>query len=317
MTAIYTLTDFERIGSGTYELDSVALDNINYLCQVIGYTPDTKNTYINQYNTGVTVTHSKKPKEREVRYKAKPKDEEWKRPAFKATVFAALDNTQSLIGDIRILFNKIKESNCEETAQQIIAKIEEIRDSVDYGDDAEMGDKMRQLYDAIYKVAISNKMFSKQYAYVITTINVKYELHELFDQKVEDYFKSMEDIVDVDSNIDYDAYCNFTASNNTRKNITNLLCEMEKLGEGSREYDLCSKLFKRVEENLDTLSKQKEIEEVTENLVIVFSHFTNLIHEYKSRIKTLASFKAGEKPGLTSRTRFKYVDLAETGTKLA
>lgn len=311
---IYQLNTFETIGSGAYELDQSVLDNINYLCGVIGYTPDTKNTYINQYNTGSTVVHSKKPKEREVRYKPKPKDDEWKRPAFKATVFAALDNTQSLIGDIRILFNKIKESNCEDTTNQIIAKIEEIRDSVDFGDDAEMGDRMRQLYDSIYKIAISNKMFSKQYAHVITTINVKYDLHELFAQKVEEYFKSMEDIVDVDSNQDYDAYCNFTAANNTRKNITNLLCEIEILQNAlplQNSLPMCEKLFKRVEDNLDNASKQKEIEEITENLVIIFSHFAQTLEDYKPRIKTIAALKAGEKPGLSSRTRFKYVDLAE------
>lgn len=311
-SCIYKLANFESIGTGSYKLDQEVLNGIEYLCQVLGYTPETKNTYINQYNTNVTVTHSKKPKEREVRYKAKPKDDEWKRPAFKATVFAALDNTQSLIGDIRILFNKIKESNCEDTTTQIIAKIEEIRDSVDFGDDAEMGDRMRQVYDAVYKIAISNKMFSKQYAHVITTINEKYDLREIFEQKVEEYFKTMENIVDVDSNLDYDAYCNFTAANNTRKNITNLLCEMEILENADNAgYDMCEKLFNRVETNLDNSSKQKENEEITENLVIIFSHFANVLQKYKSRINTLASFKAGEKPGLSSRTRFKYSDLAD------
>jgi hypothetical protein len=311
MTSIYKLSDFENIGSGAYKLDETVLDNIEYLCQVLGYTPDTKNTYINQYNSGSTVVHSKKPKEREVRYKAKPKDDEWKRPAFKATVFAALDNTQSLIGEIRILFNKIKESNCEDTCAQIIGKIEEIRESVDFGDDAELGDRMRQVYEAVYKVAISNKMFSKQYAHVLTTINVKYDTHDLFAQKVDEYFKSMEDIVDVDSNQDYDAYCNFTTANNTRKNITNLLCEMEKLQAADPGYNLCEKLFKRVEDSLDNASKQKEIEEITENLVIIFSHCDTVLREFKPRIKTISAFKAGEKPGLSSRTRFKFVDLAE------
>ena len=314
MTTIYKLSEFENIGTGAFTLDATVLNSIEYLCDVLGYTPDTKNTYINQYNTASTSTYtqSKKPREREVRYKAKPKDEEWKRPAFKATVFAELDNTKSLIGDIRVLFNKMNETNCDEKTEQIIAKIEEIRDTVDFGDDAEMGDRMRQIYDAVYKVAISNKMFSKQYAHVITTINVKYDMHEQFEQKVEEYFKSMEDIVDVDSNVDYDAYCSFTATNNTRKNITSLLCEMEKLAKAENAgFELCEKLFKHVEANLDNASKQKENEEITENLVIVFSQFTNVLHEYKSRIQTLASFKAGEKQGLSSRTRFKYVDLAD------
>ncbi len=307
MTTIYKLSNFENIGTGTYVLDTTVLNNIEYLCDVLGYTPDTKNTYINQYNTASTSTYtqSKKPREREVRYKAKPKDEEWKRPAFKATVFAELDNTKSLIGDIRVLFNKINESNCDEKTEQIVAKIDEIRDSVDFGDDAELGDRMRQIYEAIYKVATSNKMFSKLYAHVLNHINAKYELYDLFEQRVEDYMKSMENIVDVDSNIDYDAFCEFTAVNNTRKNITTLLCEMQM----ASMSQICKTLIERVESGIEHASKLKEVEEITENLVIIFSHNPSLLEECRPSIATLASYKAGEKPGLSSRTRFKYSDL--------
>ena len=307
MTAIYNISDFDRIGTGSYELDSEVLTSIDYLCQALGYTPDTKNTYINQYNTNTsTATYqNKKPREREVRYKAKPKDEEWKRPAYKTTVFAALDNTQSLIGDIRILFNKINESNCDEKIEQIVEKIDEIRDSVDFGDDAELADRMRQIYDTIYKVATSNKLFSKLYARVFNHINTKYELSELFDQKVDDYMKSMDNIVDVDANVDYDAYCDFTTTNNTRKNITTLLCEMQI----EVMPNICKLLLERVENSIDTASKQKEVEEITENLVIIFSHYK--LAECKPSIQKLASYATGEKPGLSSRTRFKYVDLID------
>jgi hypothetical protein len=307
MNTIYKLSNFENIGTGAFILDATVLNSIEYLCDVLGYTSDTKNTYINQYNTASTstYTHSKKPREREVRYKAKPKDDEWKRPAFKATVFAELDNTKSIIGDIRVLFNKINESNCDEKTEQIVAKIDEIRDTVDFGDDAEMGDRMRQIYEAVYKVATSNKMFSKLYAHVINHINAKYELNNLFEQRVEDYMKSMENIVDVDSNVDYDAFCEFTANNNTRKNITTLLCEMQ-LASMSQ---ICKTLIERVESGVEQASKLKEVEEITENLVIIFSHNPNLLEEYKPSIAKLASYKAGEKPGLSSRTRFKYSDL--------
>lgn len=308
MTAIYKLSDFDRIGSGSYILDQDVLSSIEYLCDVLGYTPDTKNTYINQYNTNVTTYNNKKPREREVRYKSKPKDDEWKKPAYKATVFAALDNTQSLIGDIRILFNKINEANCDEKIEQIVVKIDEIRDTVDFGDDADLADKMRQIYEAIFKVAISNKMFSKLYARVLNHINAKYELNELFEQKVDAYMKSMENIVDVDANLDYDAYCDFTTANNVRKNITTLLCEMRIESMPS----ICKSLVEHVENCIDVAAKQKEVEEITENLVIIFSHFKlDLLQEYKPNIQKLASYATGEKPGLSGRTKFKYVDLAE------
>lgn len=311
-TTIYKLSDFDRIRTGSYELDSDVLNNIEYLCEALGYTPNIKNTYINQYNTNTSATtysHNKKPREREVRYKAKPKDEEWKRPAYKTTVFAALDNTQTLIGDIRILFNKINESNCYNTIEQIVVKIDEIRDSVDFGDDAELADRMRQIYDTIYKVATSNKMFSKLYARVLNHINTKYDLYNIFEHRVTDYLKSMENIVDVDANLDYDAYCDFTSANNIRKNITSLFCEMQL----ESMPQICKTMIEQIENSIDTASKQKEVEEITENLVIIFSHYK--LAEYKPNIQKLASYTAGEKPGLSSRTRFKYVDLIELFNK--
>jgi hypothetical protein len=314
-TKTYTLNEFERIGKEP--LDETVLSSIRTLCSLVGYIENIQNTYINQYNATTTVAsaQSKKPKERERTYK-KPKEtaDGWKRPVFKATVFAEVDNTQANINDIRVGLNKIKDSNCDENIAMFIEKIDEIRESIDFGDDCAMTEKMQQVFDTIYSICISNKMFSKIYANVLTRLCKNYcsDMNSMLDAKIAEYLASMQNIVDVNANDNYDAFCEFTAMNNNRKNITNLLCEIAKTGEYenmllTNVLKNTSDLLTHVLESVESVEKQKEVEEITENIVIMFSHFDKeLKAQFKSSFEQLASTK---KPGLTSRTRFKYMDL--------
>lgn len=320
-TQSYSLYEFEKVGTNQYELPEQVLNTIQRLCLLVGYNTNTPNTYINQYNVN---TSSSAPTvkstygEREKTYK-KPKESvnEWKKPQFKATVFAEVDNTQAIINDIRSGLNKIKEENCEEKITIFLEKIEEIRNTVEFGDDSELFEKMKQVFDTVYAVCVSNKMFSKIYAKVLTRIHAKYsyEMGIFLNEKIKEYLESMKDIVDVDSNTNYDAYCVFTAKNTSRKNITNLLCEIAKTNSyadflAKDILSAVSELIAHVLESINSASKQKEVEEITENIVIVFSHFEKEFKaDFKSSFETIVAFKTGEKPGLTSRTKFKYMDM--------
>jgi hypothetical protein len=314
----YNLTEFEKIGK--CDLPEPVLSSIRALCRLVGYVEKTPNTYINQYNaTPVTTQQYKKPKEKEVReriYK-KPKEskDEWKRPVFKATVFGESDETGNKINEIRISLNKIKEDNCDTMTELIILKIDEIRDSIDFGDDCEMTDKMKQVFDTIYKICTSNKMFSRIYAKVLTSLCNKYasEFNELFECQLASYLTTMQNIVDVDQNIDYDAFCEFIANNNTRKNVTSLLCDIAKIGmyenfQQSNILKITEDLLNHILIIVENVEKQKEVEEISENIVIIFSHFSKELKEqFRPIFEKLALSE--KKPGLSSRTKFKYMDL--------
>ena len=238
-TKIYSLSEFERIGRCNYELPENVLASIRTLCSLVGYAETTQNTYINQYNATAPSTTMNQKKgggggARQVSSR-KPKEtnNEWKRPVFKATVFAEVDDTQALINDIRVGLNKIKEANCDENIAMFIEKIDKIQESIDFGDDCELTDKMQQVFDTIYTICISNKMFSKIYATVLVRLCQNYgsNFNPILDDKVVEFLASMQNIVDVNANDNYDAFCEFTAKNNSRKNIANLLCEIAKMGE--------------------------------------------------------------------------------------
>ena len=122
----------------------------------------------------------------------------------------------------------------------------------------------------------------------------------------------MQNIVDVDSNEDYDAFCEFTAKNNNRKNTTNLLCEIAKTERFNfiRVADIqkiTEDLFAHILASIDLADKQREVEEITENIVVIFSHFgATFKPAFKDALDTLSTIK---KPGLSSRTKFKYMDI--------
>jgi predicted DNA-binding protein YlxM (UPF0122 family) len=93
--------------------------------------------------------------------------------------------------------------------------------------------------------------------------------------------------------------------------MANLFCEIAKMGEYENIQvativKITSDLLNQISESVELVEKQKEVEEITENIVIIFSHFgKELKEQFKSSFEQLASLK---KPGLTSRTRFKYMD---------
>jgi hypothetical protein len=317
-TKTYNMSEFERIGRINYELPENVLASIRTLCSLVGYAETTQNTYINQYNANAPSTTAVQKKSggsgRQLGTK-KPKEtnNEWKRPTFKATVFAEVDDTQALINDIRVGLNKIKEANCDENIAMFIEKIDKIQESIDFGDDCELTEKMQQVFDTIYTICISNKMFSKIYATVLVRLCQNYSSHfnEMLETKMVEFLATMQNIVDVNANDNYDAFCEFTAKNTTRKNMTNLFCEIAKFGEYENIQvativKMTTDLLNQILESVELVEKQKEVEEITENIVIIFSHFEKeLKGQFKPIFEQLSSLK---KPGLTSRTRFKYMD---------
>jgi hypothetical protein len=320
---VYNLRDFENIGSTG--LPDYVSASLNALFASVGYNQQTVNTYINQFSVATPSSSSSSSssnrivqKAREVQpttrvfKKAKAKEDEWKRPAFKATVFAELDNTQVLINEIRTELNKINANNYEGKIPVFFEKIAQILELVDFGDDVQLTDKMSAIFNTFFTVCISNKMFAKIYATVLVEIHNKFDFGDLIKESIAQYLQSMQNIVDVDSNVDYDGFCELTTRDNNRKNITNLFCEIAKtdkmeLIRPAAIHAMVGDLVRHVVAAVDRADKLKEVEEITENLVIIFSHFDEEFKAgFKSQFESLISIK---KPGMSSRTKFKYMDL--------
>ncbi len=318
--SVYNWRDFDNIGHAL--LPEYVSASINTLFASVGYTPNTVNTYINQFSLISPASSSSssssnrnvqkvEPSTR-VYKKTKLKEDEWKRPVFKATVFAELDNTQVLINEIRTDLNKLNATNCEEKIAVFLEKIAQIMDLVDFGDDVQLTDKMTNIFNTFFEVSISNLSFAKMYATVLVEIHAKFDFGDLIKESIAQYIQSMQNIVDIDSNVDYDGFCDLVTRNNNRKNITNLFCEIAKNGKmelisPAIIHTIVCDLVTHVVDAAEQTEKQKEVEEITENIVIIFSHFDKVFKAgFKAKFESLVSLK---KPGISSRTKFKYMDL--------
>lgn len=323
--------ELSKTGNNGYSLPDPILTKIKMLCSEIGYVDDRQNTYVNQYNANV-VTHVKKDAANSgsigipsgggglANADSAPRKKmgggDWKaKPTFNVTKFAALDNSQILINEIRSDMNKITEKNVDSKLETMHANIDEIIDSTD-GDQDDLKEKMDKLFDVVFNASVTNKL-PAIYARVFETIAAKQSTlaEEFIQAKLDNYLKSMEGIVDV-SERNYDEFCEFTAKNAARKNISALFCEIAKRGSIAalpldRIDVLFESLLSKVIADIEDKPKQKGADEITENIVVIFVNLGKLLDtsKYMDRLRTLATYKNGEKPGLSSRAKFKFADL--------
>lgn len=306
--------DLAKTGNNDYSLSEDVMSKIQTMCAEIGYADDRQNTYINQYNAMPPRTA-----DADGSFKPRPKkktDAEWKtKSGFSVTKFAALDNSQILINEMRSEINKITEKNVDSKIENILKNLEEIVDSTD-GDADDLKEKMDKLFAVIFNASITNKLpetYSRVFGAIAQTqLTLANEFIEL---KMEEYINSMTGIVDV-SEQNYDEFCEFTKTNAARKNTSSLICEISKRGTIAalpfeRIETLFESLLMKVVNNMNDKSKQKEVDEITENIVVIFKNLGKLMdaRKYMDRFKTIATYKNGDKPGLTSRAKFKYADL--------
>ncbi len=318
---MYSYKDFESFGPAT--LPEYVTNSLATLFASVGYTEQTVNTYLNQFSVNVPAPSSSSnsrivqktsapPQQNRIHKKAKAKEDEWKRPVFKATVFAELESNQVLINEVRAELNKINATNYEAKMPLFIEKITQIFDLVDSGDDVQLADYKSDIFKTLFEVFVSNKLFAKIYASTLVQLNDQFDFSDLFAESISTYLQSMHNIVDIDSNVDYDGFCELTTRNNNRKTITNLFCEIAKtdrmeLMRNENIHTLVVELVDHVVSVVKQVDKQKEVEEITENIVIIFSHFGD---QFKAEFKSVFERLVAEKPaGLSSRTKFKYMDL--------
>jgi len=326
---ILHLDDYTRLqhnNNNGYVLPESVLSAIRVLCSEIGYDESlTKDTFINQHNakteTSSSNTSAKQFKSKDREYRAHPskaKQDTWKtKTEFKATKFAVLDSVGEIINEIRILMNKLNESNKETKITEIVDKL---KDLVDECDEDNLEENTKKVFTIIYDIAMSSNIMPELYAHIISTIYAEHtsSFRDFLTSQIEKYVESFYNIVDIDPNQDYDGFCALMTQTNYRKKVSSVFCEIAK----SRKVEildinvvsaLIQQLIARVVESIELKERQKEVEEITESLVIYFAGLgekaSALKAENLATFTAISTYKTSDKPGLNSRTKFKYMDL--------
>jgi hypothetical protein len=324
---IYNLDDYTRIqidNNSGYLLPDQVIDSIRTLCDEIGYDINTtKDTYINQHNAGHQHTptvsgEAKQFKSRDSRaLPARAKPDNWKSKSdFKVSKFAVLDGIQEIESEIRSLINKINDTNRDAKTSEICDKID---DMVSESSD-DLAENMNKIFTTIYDIIMSNAAMPETYAMLLSTIYAKYTeyVHDGLVSRIDAYKASFKNIVEVDPNQDYDAFCAFTTQNIARKKASAVFATVSKLNtipilDATNIQSIIRIMITDVATSISSKEKQKEVEEATENLITYFAILGELAApikaEYMPLFKEITQYKAGEKPGLNARTKFKYMDI--------
>lgn len=265
------------------------------------------------------------------------KDMDWenlrKEMNFKPTVMENKEGYEKIINEIRICLNKLTDKNYTKQRDEIF---EHIRGILVFEDELSK-EGLKRVSNALFDIASTNKFFSKIYAQIYAELMNEFSIFsEILGGFLTEFVNKITTIHYVDPDKDYDGYCLYVKSQDSRRATSGfmihlglLLQEKEKVAvektsnfgkeELWKEIErILMELTKKLEDFIPQVGKLNEVEEIVEILflistagskkLVVESVLGKEIHEMW---RTLATKKVKENPSWSSRAMFKISDLVK------
>ena len=216
---------------------------------------------------------------------------------FKATKIKSEDNENN---DLRNILNKMSKTNLTEN-------IEKVKTILSSQDEIEL----KKSVELILQICCSNNFFTELYAKLYVAIHFMSPLfQQLMSGHYENYKSNLQNIIYVDPNGDYDAYCKYNKNNDLQKSTLAFFICLHK----EKCFDNIEKieefLFALINDTILTENKKNEVEEQVENLYIYFSNNQDRISCNKEHIENIC-VKTDEKKSLSSRAKFRCMDIID------
>jgi hypothetical protein len=137
---------------------------------------------------------------------------------------------------------------------------------------------------------------------------------------IEQYLDSINDIVFVDQNKDYDAFCLNNKKNDKRKTISTFVINLlhNNILEKQKIMDIIIRFQTIAFQYMDEENRVNEIEEITENLFLLITMAYPLLMDDEiwkliivPNIETFVSYKVKDKKSYSSRALFKQMDIRD------
>ena len=255
------MQDYENIrfsGESKYTLTDVILQNIRKLAADLGIsTTQTQTQTTSQANQPVRRSRPQKAKELS--------NEDWENLRnFKTTKIDKKEGVDKAISDIRASLNKFSESNFEAQRDTIFALINE-----SIGVDQETSDKVAK---SLFEIASTNKFYSELYAIFYKELVDQFPFYRDFISPFIDQYKTgISQIHFVDSETDYNLFCDNNKENDKRKAESAFLTNLNKVGLLSDDVllGILTGLEDRVFEYIDVENRTYEVDEIVENIFIL------------------------------------------------
>jgi hypothetical protein len=226
------------------------------------------------------------------------------------------------IDHIRSLLNKLTDKTYIDIRNKMIDYIDKlIEENITI-------ENMTSLSSTIFEIASMNRFYSKQYAELYSELSIKYDMMKTtFENNLKEFIDLFTKIEYVDSNVNYDMFCEINKINEKRKSLALFYLNLMNNGIISKSTivlitrNLLAQVYTFITTSED---KKNEVDELTETVSILYKKeiYENdavdgieyeLIDGYTITeiIKKIANSKVKDYKCLTNKSLFKFMDLID------
>lgn len=273
---------------------------------------------IKQLNINTQVTNDGEYRERRINKRTKYNKKQDLLSSGKVVEFKERTNDEKvgsdkIMTDIRGIFNKLSSKNYDTQRDLLISYMNELSESYDES-------YLITCSNYFFDVASKNRFYSEMYAKLYKELTQLYHIfEERKDQFLSECIDNLETITYVDETSDYEGFCKNNKQNDIRRSMNLFLINLYKNEECSLLYILkmIDLIQEKITQNRDNSNEVHTIEELTENLFLFYSELTNDLKKHSTWGKNIAfitdysTCKTKDHPGLSTRIKFKYMDMMD------
>jgi len=156
-------------------------------------------------------------------------NKDWERiHSFKTTKIEKKEGIEKTINDVRICLNKLSDMNYEIQRDAVFKYISSIMEEIDVNQ--QENENLLKVTTIIFDIASTNKFYSELYAILYKELTDKFPIFkEIIITIISQYLEKIGKIQFVDSEKDYDKYCDNNKENDKRKATSTFLVNLMKL----------------------------------------------------------------------------------------
>ena len=220
---------------------------------------------------------------------------------------------EKIMINIRGTFNKLSPKNYDTQRDLLMTHLEEL---TGLNDESYLMECSNHLFD----VAGKNKFYSQMYATLYTEL---FKIYPNFEERKEQFvmecIENMDTIEYVDESQDYEGFCKNNKQNDIRRSMNTFLIHLYKEKQCNIQciLKMINTLLDKIALNKGMSTQSHVIEELTENLYIFISELICELKQHTSwknitdSITEYSKCKVSDYPGLTTRIKFKFMDMMD------
>ena len=220
---------------------------------------------------------------------------------------------EKIMVNIRGSLNKLSSKNYDTQTDLLKSYLDEISG---LNDESYLMECSSYLFD----VASKNKFYSELYANLYIELSNIYPIfEERKEQFIVDCMDSLDTIIYVDESQDYEGFCKNNKQNDIRRSMNTFLIHLYKKKQCNIQcvLKMITAILDKIDEKKTSASETHIIEELTENLFLFISELIGELKEHTSwdailnQITEYTKIKVSDYPGLTTRIKFKFMDMMD------